>query len=94
MLSSSLNKTFTSILLQIQPTSRKNTTNIDCKGELGRHPLIIEINNEIASYWAHLETITKECILLYDAIHYSKQLDKNNKNSFYNHVNNTFIKQY
>jgi hypothetical protein len=46
----------------------KNTTNIACKAELGRFPLIADIHTRIIKSWNRFENVSPTRTLLYDAV--------------------------
>lgn len=56
----------------------KNTSNAATKKELGRQPLIVDINNQILKYWLRLENSTDNAILN-DAYKCCQALQKENK---------------
>lgn len=61
-------------------TVSKNSINVACKGELGRFPLINDINLTMLKYWQRLENLPTERNILRDAWLCDKNTTTNRNN--------------
>lgn len=68
------------------------TTNIACRGELGKYPLLIPIHKKIIKYVSHIYSLPGTSIVK-QAFFLSKELYMNGKASFYSNVVN-ILKSY
>jgi hypothetical protein len=65
----------------------RKSTNIACKSELGRFPMIVDINIQVLKYWQRLEKLSSDRTLLYDAYEYCKHAKSLGKSSWLDYSN-------
>ena len=63
----------------------KKATNVACRGELGKFPLLINIHKRIIKYTIHINTLP-DSVIVKQAFLLSKNLYLNNQQSFYLNV--------
>jgi exonuclease III len=65
----------------------RKSTNIACKGELGRFPMIVDINTQVLKYWQRLDNLPSDRTLLLDAYEYCKSASAQGKSSWLDYPN-------